>query len=124
MQQNQQQQNQQQQQQQQLQHPSQSSQLQGLGGLCPSLRAPGGFKGGGSGLTFDHVLNRLHGELTKTRDTGSELRNVVATLENVREVLGGSLVSFSPSFRSSFRSVLASVLASPSPPPSRFSSSP
>jgi hypothetical protein len=106
MQHNQQQQNQQQQQQQQLQRTSQSSQLQGLGGLCPSLRALEGFKGGGSGMTFDHVLNRLQGELTKTRDTGSELRNV-------GEALGGSLVSFSPSFRSSFRSVLASVLASP-----------
>jgi hypothetical protein len=64
-----------------------------------------------SGLSFDHILNRLQGELTKMRDRGSELCNVVATLENVGEVLGVSLVSFPSS--------LLLVM-----PPSRFLSSP
>ena len=45
---------------------------------------------------FDHVLSCLQSKLMKTRDTGSELRNVIAMLENVGEVLGDSLVSSSP----------------------------
>ena len=43
----------------QQQHPSQPSQLQGLGRFGPSLRLPGGPKADGSGLTCEQVLNRL-----------------------------------------------------------------
>jgi len=45
--------------------------LVGMGGMGGSMRPPGK-----SGLTFDHILSRLQGELQKSRETGAELHSV------------------------------------------------
>ena len=34
------------------------------------------------GLTFDHVLSRLEGELQKSRETGAELHNLTCVINN------------------------------------------
>lgn len=52
------------------------------------MRAPGK-----SGLTFEHILNRLQGELQKSRETGTELQSLNGTMSEVHDTLGGSLVS-------------------------------
>lgn len=56
------------------------------------MRPPGSSK---SGLTFDHILSRLQGELQKSRDTGAELSNLTGTLGEIGDTIGGNLVSFS-----------------------------
>ncbi|GAA5905174.1 hypothetical protein JCM6882_000400 [Rhodosporidiobolus microsporus] len=51
---------------------------------------PGGRPGGGTnGLSFEHVLSRLQGELQKSRDTGANLTDVNSTLTTVHDTLGG-----------------------------------
>ncbi|KAI5478422.1 cell cycle arrest in response to pheromone-related protein [Pseudohyphozyma bogoriensis] len=53
-----------------------------------------GAKSGGSGsngLSFDHVLSRLQGELQKSRDTGSHLGDLNSTLNEVHDHLGGGI---------------------------------
>jgi hypothetical protein len=45
-----------------------------------------------SGLTFDHILSRLQGELQKSRETGAELHNVTSTTNGIHNPLGGSIV--------------------------------
>ncbi|GAA5869296.1 hypothetical protein JCM1840_004348 [Sporobolomyces johnsonii] len=42
-----------------------------------------------NGLSFEHVLSRLQGELQKSRDTGSNLSDVNTTLNDVHDTLGG-----------------------------------
>ncbi|GAA5887631.1 hypothetical protein JCM16303_001454 [Sporobolomyces ruberrimus] len=42
-----------------------------------------------NGLSFEHVLSRLQGELQKSRDTGSNLNDVNSTLCDVHDTLGG-----------------------------------
>lgn len=53
---------------------------------------------GKSGLTFEHILNRLQGELRKSSETGTELQSLHGTMSKDHDTLGGSLVSlaFSP----------------------------
>jgi hypothetical protein len=60
-----------------------------MGGMgAGSVRAPGK-----SGLTFDHILSRLQGELQKSRETGAELHNLTGAMNDIHDTLGGSLVS-------------------------------
>jgi hypothetical protein len=72
-------------------------QAQGLGGVggvgSGNVRAPGK-----SGLTFDHVLSRLQGELQKSCETGAELHNLTGAMNDIHDTHGGSLVS--PTFPS------------------------
>jgi hypothetical protein len=65
----------------------QQSGLGGMGGMG-SLRPPGK-----SGLTFDHIISRLQGELQKSRETGAELHGLTNAMGEIHETLGGSLVS-------------------------------
>ena len=62
--------------------------LVGMGGMGSSARAPGK-----SGLTFEHILQRLQGELTKSRDTGSDLHSLSGTMNEIHETLGGNQVN-------------------------------
>jgi hypothetical protein len=71
--------------------PPMQSQLGGMGG---GMRPPGSSK---TGLTFDHILSRLQGELQKSRDTSAELSNLTSTINEIGDVLGGTLVSFTGS---------------------------
>ncbi|GAA5866455.1 hypothetical protein JCM8547_000630 [Rhodosporidiobolus lusitaniae] len=45
--------------------------------------------GGQNGLSFEHVLSRLQGELQKSRDTGANLADVNSSLTAVHDTLGG-----------------------------------
>lgn len=60
---------------------------QGLGGMGNGIRQPGK-----SGLTFDHILSRLQGELQKSKEAGGELYNLTGALNEVHDSLGGTLV--------------------------------
>ena len=42
-----------------------------------------------SGLSFEHVLSRLQGELQKSRDTSTNLGDLTSTLGEVHDTLGG-----------------------------------
>jgi hypothetical protein len=65
-------------------------QAQGLGGMGGGgVRPPGK-----SGLTFDHILSRLQGELQKSREMGTELHNLAGAMDGVHDTLGESLVRF------------------------------
>lgn len=61
--------------------------LVGMGGMGGSTRPPGK-----SGLTFDHILSRLQGELQKSRETGAELHSLTGAMNDIHETLGGNLV--------------------------------
>lgn len=61
--------------------------LVGMGGLGGGARQPGK-----SGLTFDHILSRLQGELQKSRETGAELHSLTGAMSEIHETLGGNLV--------------------------------
>lgn len=61
--------------------------MHGMGGMGGSMRPPGK-----SGLTFDHILTRLQGELQKSRETGSELHTLTGAMHDIHETLGGGLV--------------------------------
>lgn len=63
--------------------------LVGMGGMGGNVRAPGK-----SGLTFDHILSRLQGELQKSRETGAELHSLSGGLAEIHDTLGGNLVRF------------------------------
>ncbi|KAK7018571.1 glycosyltransferase family 69 protein [Favolaschia claudopus] len=67
--------------------------LNGMGGMGASMRAPGK-----SGLTFDHILSRLQGELTKSRETGQDLQTLSGAMNEIQDTLGGSLPSNLPVF--------------------------
>ena len=49
---------------------------------------------GKSGLTFEHILNRLQGELQKSRDTTVELNNVAGSINEIGEVISGGVSFF------------------------------
>ncbi|KAL0958532.1 hypothetical protein HGRIS_000673 [Hohenbuehelia grisea] len=66
--------------------PIQQPGIAGMGSLGGSMRPPGK-----SGLTFDHILSRLQGELQKSRDTGAELHNLNSAMNEIHDTLGGSL---------------------------------
>lgn len=61
--------------------------LVGMGGMGGNVRQPGK-----SGLTFDHILSRLQGELQKSRDTGAELHSLTGAMNEIHDALGGNLV--------------------------------
>ncbi|KAF4564093.1 hypothetical protein EYR36_003345 [Pleurotus pulmonarius] len=67
--------------------------IAGMGGMGGGMRAPGK-----SGLTFEHILNRLQGELQKSRETGTELQSLNGTMSEVHDTLGGSLPSNLPPY--------------------------
>ncbi|OCH86578.1 hypothetical protein OBBRIDRAFT_761124 [Obba rivulosa] len=67
--------------------------LTGLGSMGQNVRAPGR-----SGLTFDHILSRLQGELQKSRDTGAELHAATGSLNEMHDTLGGNLPPNLPSY--------------------------
>ncbi|EED83837.1 predicted protein [Postia placenta Mad-698-R] len=58
----------------------------GLGDRGGNMRAHGK-----SGLTFDHILSRLQGELQKSRDTGAELHSLTSAMNEIHDTLGGNL---------------------------------
>jgi hypothetical protein len=64
--------------------PTLQSQLGGMGG---SMRPPGK-----NGLSFDHILSRLQGELQKSRETGAELHSLSNAMNDIRDTLGGAAV--------------------------------
>ncbi|KIK89944.1 hypothetical protein PAXRUDRAFT_831735 [Paxillus rubicundulus Ve08.2h10] len=64
----------------------QSQALGGMGGMGGSMRPPGK-----SGLSFDHILSRLQGELQKSRDTGAELHSLTTAMSDIHDTLGGTL---------------------------------
>jgi hypothetical protein len=68
--------------------------LGGMGGMGANMRVPGK-----SGISFDHILSRLQGELQKSRETGAELHSLTGAMNEIHETLGGNLVStvFPPS---------------------------
>ncbi len=61
--------------------------LVGMGGMGGNARPPGK-----SGLTFDHILSRLQGELQKSRETGAELHSLTGAMNDIHETLGGNMV--------------------------------
>jgi hypothetical protein len=66
----------------------QAQSLDGMGGMGGgNIRPPGK-----SGLTFDHILSRLQGELQKSRETGAVLHNFTGAMNDIHDTLGGSLV--------------------------------
>ncbi|KAI6132396.1 hypothetical protein EV401DRAFT_1917556 [Pisolithus croceorrhizus] len=64
----------------------QSQALGVMGGMGGSVRPPGK-----SGLSFDHILSRLQGELLKSRETGAELHSITTTMNELQDTLGGAL---------------------------------
>ncbi|KAJ3777088.1 hypothetical protein EV361DRAFT_944381 [Lentinula raphanica] len=83
--------------------------ISGMGGMGGSMRPPGK-----SGLTFDHILNRLQGELQKSRETGAELHTLNGAMNEIHETLsGGNLPSTSPPFPHPLPSVRPSQAAVP-----------
>ncbi|KAI0051381.1 hypothetical protein FA95DRAFT_1676087 [Auriscalpium vulgare] len=82
--------------------------LAGMGGMGGNMRAPGK-----SGLTFDHILNRLQGELQKSRETGSELHSLAGAMNDIHETLGGNLPQSLPPYPQTLPPVLP-----PQPPAS------
>ncbi|KAI0266572.1 hypothetical protein BC834DRAFT_969573 [Gloeopeniophorella convolvens] len=75
--------------------------LMGMGGMGASMRAPGK-----TGLTFDHILSRLQGELQKSRETGAELHSLTGAMNEVQETLGGNLPPSIPPYPQSLPPVL------------------
>ncbi|KAJ6602546.1 hypothetical protein DFH09DRAFT_1125089 [Mycena vulgaris] len=82
--------------------------LNGMGGMGGSVRPPGK-----SGLTFDHILSRLQGELTKSRETGQDLQTLSGAMNDIQDTLGGSLPPTLPPYPH----VLPPVRPPPSEPP-------
>ncbi|KAI0088767.1 hypothetical protein BDY19DRAFT_993606 [Irpex rosettiformis] len=67
--------------------------LVGMGGMGGGARQPGK-----SGLTFDHILSRLQGELQKSRETGAELHSLTGAMNEIHETLGGNLPPSHPPY--------------------------
>ncbi|KAG6879076.1 hypothetical protein C0992_005356 [Termitomyces sp. T32_za158] len=84
--------------------------LAGMGGMGGSLRPPGK-----SGLTFDHILSRLQGELQKSRETGSELHTLSGAMNEIHDTLGGNLPPNLPSYPSALPPVRPSQPQSQEP---------
>lgn len=73
--------------------------LGGMGGMGANMRVPGK-----SGITFDHILSRLQGELQKSRETGAELHSLTGAMNEIHDTLGGNLVSTAPSIATLYTS--------------------
>ncbi|KAF9074708.1 hypothetical protein BDP27DRAFT_1316695 [Rhodocollybia butyracea] len=84
--------------------------ISGMGGMGGSMRPPGK-----SGLTFDHILNRLQGELQKSRETGAELHTLTGAMNEIHDTLGGGNLPSAPSFPHILPPVRPPQ--APSPPP-------
>ncbi|KAL0569495.1 hypothetical protein V5O48_012477 [Marasmius crinis-equi] len=65
--------------------------MAGMGGMGGSMRPPGK-----SGLTFDHILTRLQGELQKSRETGAELHSLTGAMNEIHETLGAGNLPQNP----------------------------
>ncbi|VDB85065.1 unnamed protein product [Peniophora sp. CBMAI 1063] len=66
--------------------PGAAQQVAGIGGMGGGpARAPGK-----NALTFDHILNRLQGELQKSRETGAELHALTGAMGEIHDSLGAS----------------------------------
>ncbi|KIM79867.1 hypothetical protein PILCRDRAFT_823052 [Piloderma croceum F 1598] len=92
--------------------PMQPQGLGGMGGMgAGSVRAPGK-----SGLTFDHILSRLQGELQKSRETGAELHNLTGAMNDIHDTLGGSLPPNLPPYPSALPPVRPSTTQNQDPP--------
>ncbi|KZV75969.1 hypothetical protein PENSPDRAFT_646772 [Peniophora sp. CONT] len=64
--------------------PGAAQQVAGIGGMGGGpARAPGK-----NALTFDHILNRLQGELQKSRETGAELHALTGAMGEIHDSLG------------------------------------
>lgn len=63
----------------------------GLGGMGAGMVNTGAR--GKSGVTFDHILHRLQGELKVSRETSAELHNLSSAMGDIHDTLGGALVS-------------------------------
>ncbi|KAI0254610.1 hypothetical protein BJV78DRAFT_1338898 [Lactifluus subvellereus] len=75
--------------------------LVGMGGMGANMRAPGK-----SGITFDHILSRLQGELQKSRETGAELHSLTGAMNEIHETLGGNLPQSLPPYPQTLPPVL------------------
>ncbi|KAH9975375.1 hypothetical protein BGW80DRAFT_95026 [Lactifluus volemus] len=75
--------------------------LVGMGGMGANMRAPGK-----SGITFDHILSRLQGELQKSRETGAELHSLTTAMNEIHETLGGNLPQTLPPYPQNLPPVL------------------
>ncbi|KIK33313.1 hypothetical protein CY34DRAFT_18449 [Suillus luteus UH-Slu-Lm8-n1] len=95
-------------------HPQRRPALQSqLGGMGGSMRPPGK-----NGLSFDHILSRLQGELQKSRETGAELHSLSTTMNDIHDTLGGSVPQNLPHFPQSLppvRSQQTSTTSAPAP---------
>ncbi|KAG2098915.1 uncharacterized protein F5147DRAFT_712676 [Suillus discolor] len=95
-------------------HPQRRPALQSqLGGMGGSMRPPGK-----NGLTFDHILSRLQGELQKSRETGTELHSLSTVMNDIHDTLGGSVPQNLPHFPQSLppvRSQQTSGNSAPAP---------
>ncbi|KAG2127123.1 hypothetical protein DEU56DRAFT_706101, partial [Suillus clintonianus] len=95
-------------------HPQRRPTLQSqLGGMGGSMRPPGK-----NGLSFDHILSRLQGELQKSRDTGAELHSLSSSMNDIHDTLGGSVPQNLPHFPQLLppvRSQQASTTSAPTP---------
>lgn len=76
----------------------QSQALGGMGGMGGSMRPPGK-----SGLSFDHILTRLQGELQKSREAGADLHSLTSAMNDIHDTLGGALVGIHHFDRSTSR---------------------
>lgn len=56
-----------------------------MGGMGGGSRQPGR-----SGLSFEHIMNKLQSELSKSRETSHELGQVAGTMGEIENVLSGS----------------------------------
>ncbi|KIY43423.1 hypothetical protein FISHEDRAFT_10481, partial [Fistulina hepatica ATCC 64428] len=83
--------------------------LGAMGSLGASMRPPGAK----SGLTFDHILSRLQGELQKSRDTGAELHSLTSAMGEIHDTLGGNSAPHLPPYPHS----LPPIRQPPSLPP-------
>ena len=59
----------------------------GTSGMEGSIHSPSK-----SGLTFDHILSRLQGELQKSRETGAELHSLNGSMSEIHDTLSGTMV--------------------------------
>ena len=63
-----------------------------MGGMGTNMCAPGK-----SGITFDHILSRLQGELQKSRETSAMLHSLTGVMNEIHKTFGCNLVSTTPS---------------------------
>ncbi|KAL4253671.1 Centrosomal and Immune Signaling Modulator [Abortiporus biennis] len=91
--------------------------LLGMGGMGGNARQPGK-----SGISFDHILNRLQGELQKSRDTGNELHSISNAMNEIHETLGGSAPANLPAYPQTLPPVVPP--STQQPEPSRATSPP